>query len=508
MTALPPLTRLRSSLWLPAMLSLLVSMWLIAIDPVIDNDGVLYLVAAETFVKEGFLASVDIYHWPFLHMLIGSLHDMTGLQTVNAGLLVVTLCYALLAVAFVRTVREMGGNATVQFLAVMVVVFHSQLGADRSAIARDPGMLAFLLLALVELIRYSKTGHWRHAGLWTLCITAAFLFRVEALSIALLSPLGLFLPSETPLRTRAARLVKLALLPAVLLALSISLIHLKTPDLLGSLKVAEDLGIFHREALHFSQRLERMADQLAASGVLRHTSVDDAAWGVFAVLITLFFLNLARALTLPYALLLLYQWRSKASLLLCPVSDRLIRAHLAIIVVYQLAFIFFYQFSLGRYSLQIAILLLLYVPFVLARWWQQAGSRRTLVRVLIVVLLCGYVVDALVNSRYKKRYIAEAAEWLHEAPQASGMRVVSNDHHVGYASGQLRRDDILLSRHAAQFDAQHTPWQRGVFYAYRTHRDTDLDGLRADIRRQGGQIHREFQGDDRRTIVMFSLPAK
>ena len=507
MTPLPNLARQGGFPWLPAVLSLLVSAWLIAIDPVLDNDGVLYLVAAETFVAEGFQASVEIYQWPFLQVLIGTLHALTGLTTVTTGLLIVSLCYALLAVAFVHTVKEMGGGPLTQLLAALMVVFHAQLGADRSAIARDTGMLAFMLLALVELIRYGKTGHWRHAGQWTLCISAAFLFRVEALSIVLLSPLGLLLLGDTPLRVRAARLAKLLALPCALLAVAITAINLLSPDLLASLKVAEDLGIFHRETLSFSQRLARMADQLANSGLLRHTSVNDAAWGVVAVMVTLFTLNLVRALTLPYALLLLHQWRGKLPLHLCPVSDRLIQVHLAIIFVYQLAFIFFYQFSLGRYSLQIAILLLLYLPFVLTRWWQYAG-RRSLARILIVVLLCGYAVDTLVNSRYKKTYIAEAAEWLRDASLPDDIQVVSNEHHIAYVSGRVHRDDILISRHSAEFDKLHTPWQPGTFYAYRTPRQVDMDALRADIRRHGGEIHREFEGGDRRNIVMFSLPAE
>ncbi|MCK9469284.1 MAG: hypothetical protein M0Q49_07690 [Porticoccaceae bacterium] len=506
MTPLSRLARQRAFPWLAAVLSLLVSAWLIALDPVLDNDGVLYLVAAETFVAEGFLASVDIYQWPFLQLLIGSLHALTGLETVTAGLLIVSLCYALLAAAFVRTVKEMGGSPLTQLLAALIVVFHSQLGADRSSITRDAGMLAFMLLALVELIRYGKTGHWRHVGQWTLCVSAAFLFRVEVLSIALLSPLGLLLLGELPLRTRAVRLAKLLVLPCALLAGSVIALQALSPDLLESLKVAEDLGIFQRETLHFSQRLGRMAGQLAGSGLLRHTSVNDAAWGVAAVMAALFTLNLVRALTLPYALILLQQWRSKKLLHLCPVSDRLIKVHLGIIVIYQMAFIFFYQFSLGRYSLQIAILLLLYLPFVLSRWWQ--GASRPLTRILIVVLLCGYAIDALVNSRYKKAYIAEAAVWLRDTPLADGIDVVSNNHHIAYKSGRLQRDDILMSRLSAEFHQAHTPWRADTFYAYRTPRQTDLNKLRADIRQQGGKIHREFEGGDKRTIVMFSLPAK
>lgn len=504
MTQLPTLARQHLFLWLPIVLSLLVSLWLIAIDPIINNDGVLYLVAAEAFISEGLRASLAIYPWPFLQILIGGIHAVTGLKLVNTGLLVTTLCYALLAMAFVRTVREMGGSTTVQLLALVIVVFSAPVSDNRSAITRDPGMLAFMLFALVELIRYGKTGSWRHAAQWILCITVAFLFRVEALSIALLSPFGLLLLQHTPWRVRITRLAKLIALPCTLLVVSVAAINLLAGDLLPTLKVVEDLGIFQRETLNFGQRMDKMAGDLAASGLLKHTSVNDAAWGVVAVIVALFTLNLVRALTLPYLALFAHQAWQKMPLQLCPTSDRLIKVHLAIIVTYQLAFVFFYQFSLGRYSLQIALLLFLYLPFILGRWWQS--GHRPVARVLIVLLLCGYAADTLVNSRHKKAYLDDAAQWLQDAPVAANLRVVANDHHVAYVSGRVQRDDILLSRLDADFIAAHTPWQPGVLYAYRTPRNTDLDAMRADILARGGDIYREFNGGDRRSIIVFSLP--
>ncbi len=486
-------------------LSLLVSLWLMAIDPVMGNDSVLYLVAAEVFVADGFRASVDIYHWPFLQMLIGAIHAATGLAPVHAGLLVTTLCYALLAVAFARVVRELGGNTVTQLLAVIIVVFNAPLADGRSAIGRDAGMLAFMLLGLVELIRYGRNGAWRHALQWTLCMVLAFLFRVETLALALLTPFGLLFLGETPWRQRLARLGTLLALPGAVLLASMAGLLLLAADLLPTLKVTMDLEQIGGPAWRFSERLAAMSEQLAASGLLRHTAVNDALWGVMAVMLTLFVLNLVRALTVPYVAVLAWQWWKGPPLRLCPVGQRLIVAHLAVIATYQLALIFAYQFSLKRYLLHMAILLLLLVPFVLARWWQRA-PRHSLARFVIALLLLGQAADTLINSRHQKAYIAEAADWLRDATLAQDIKVVSNDHHLAYFSGRVARQDILLSRQTEEFDKAHTPWQRGMLYAYRTPRRADIDTLRRDIHSRNGEILAEWPGGDGRQVVIFQLP--
>ena len=47
-------------------LSLLLSLWLIYIDPLINRDGIIYLRAAEAYLQDGLLASQAIFGRPLL----------------------------------------------------------------------------------------------------------------------------------------------------------------------------------------------------------------------------------------------------------------------------------------------------------------------------------------------------------------------------------------------------------------------------------------------------------
>ena len=97
--------------------SLLLSLWLITIDPLINRDAILYLRAADAYLESGFFASQQVFARPLISVSIALLHQLTGINLISAGLLLISVFYALFCAGFVATVRTLGGDHRVQLIA-------------------------------------------------------------------------------------------------------------------------------------------------------------------------------------------------------------------------------------------------------------------------------------------------------------------------------------------------------------------------------------------------------
>lgn len=78
-----------------AVFSLLLSLWLIAIDPLLDRDTILYLRSADAYLQDGLLAARQLYGRPLLSLCIAWLHQFTGIPLLYGVLLINSLFYAL-----------------------------------------------------------------------------------------------------------------------------------------------------------------------------------------------------------------------------------------------------------------------------------------------------------------------------------------------------------------------------------------------------------------------------
>ena len=85
--------------------SVLLSLWLIYIDPLVNRDGIIYLRAAEAYLQDGFAASHAIFGRPLLSITMGVLHQLTGLSLIHCGQAITTLSYALFCTGFVAVIR-------------------------------------------------------------------------------------------------------------------------------------------------------------------------------------------------------------------------------------------------------------------------------------------------------------------------------------------------------------------------------------------------------------------
>lgn len=194
--------------------SVALSALVLARRPLVNNDGVFYLMAAEAFENGGLDAARAFHGWPFHSILIAGVAGLLGVSTEAAAQGVGAALIAVACVAFVLVVRALGGDRRVEWMAAAVVLAHPWLDRSRALVVRDCGVWAFGLLALLALLRL---GHAQRASLavrWAVCSAAAVLFRPDAVALMTAAPLAAALRRETPPRERIA-FVMAVLLPTI-----------------------------------------------------------------------------------------------------------------------------------------------------------------------------------------------------------------------------------------------------------------------------------------------------
>lgn len=414
--------------WWIALASLLLSLWLIWMDPVINRDAIIYLRAADAYLLEGLAASQEIHGRPLLPLLMAYVHQLTGIPLLHAGLGLISLFYVILCLAFVATVRTLGGDRSIVLIAAIVILSHPWLNHTRSSIMREPAFLAFLMLSFRELLLYARRPDLGHQLRWLGYIVIASLFRFEGLFFAFLAPLALLLCKELPHRFRHC----LKLLAPLLLVVLLIGGALSAYDTLQGADIPSFPGISHYigqlKALpsDFSTR----ADE-AAMTMLQFTARDDAVLVAVAALLSLLLLNICRALSWPWVLVLLWGARQQVGHRLRSSDQKLLFCHAMIGIFYLAIFVLSNRFMLERYSMQVVIFLMLLLPFALGSLWHAGGWRKY----LVIVLLAGMSIDTVHNNDREKMFIVEATEWVEKSTPADAS-IVSNEKYIAYFSGR------------------------------------------------------------------------
>ena len=482
--------------WLLAA-SLLLSLWLVAIDPVINRDAILYLRAAEAYLDQDLLASQALFGRPLLQVSVAWLHQLTGLPLLYCGLLLNAGFYAVLVLAFVATVAALGGDRRTQLFAAALILSHPMINEYRSSIMRDPAYWALLMVSLRELLCYLRTPSLRHGLGWFLAITLAAVFRFEGLFVLLVMPLALVLVSPHPRRLQHGMAL---LLPALAVAALAGLL----------LSQGGDAQALFPTIDYYLSQLQNLGTDLAdirrhtGEALLAFTARDDAGVAMFAGLSAVLLLNICRAVTWP--LLLLWLWGTVRGLTrrIDARDRRLLACHMLIVFAYLALFMLTNRFVLERYSSGITLFVLLQLAFILAALWQRAAGR--LLRPAIVVLLAGLAGDSLHNGDYRKVFIRDASDWLQQHTPATAS-IASNEMYIAYFS---RRDYDWSHYKAydyrvADLDSRPELW-RGRDYLVMTVKPAELESWRAFAARGGGEEIAVFEGGGGASVRVLRLP--
>ena len=475
--------------------NIILSAWMIFLTPTINDDGILYLLTGQTFLDTGFSEALSTYRWPFYSIAFATLSDVSPLSLVNAGHIITTAGFIVMSYAFTLIVAEMGGDRKTQLIALFVILFQPLYANYRASLIRDPIFLGFMLLTLVELIRYSKKPSNKTISIWMLYVGISFLARPEALIIALLSPLGLLLNIHKSFKERLKSVGKFTLIPLATLTIIASTLYALFPETITNTKPIDDAHIYFDMIGSLHQKIEGIALNVSEHA-LKHSSKRDAVFVTYVMFFSIFLINVFSALTPPYIALLLYGLFSKIDLKIYQPAIKLLIVFMAIISSYLLVFTFSRQFSLERYSFHLVILLMLYIPFIVNRL--SHNNRHKMIKYAVIIIASGYFLDTVLNTNYKKDYIADAAHWTKENKGSNTL--VTN---IGYIAcfGQVPEyknrglrvsDEAIVNR---QYKNDH-------LYIINT-KDRELDETREIIRKNKGEIVHTFPSDYGKMIIIF-----
>lgn len=421
------------------LVSVLLTLWTLHLDGIINNDGVYYILTAEYIAAGDWASALTVFKWPAYSYLIHLVQLIPGVGYEAAAHVVTTVGFTLAVLGFVAVAHALGGRGRLLWLALVVALAYPGFNEHRSYLIRDPMFLGAYLFALAALVRYlgcRRVVFLVAAFAWLL---AAALFRAEALLIALVLPL-FFMARGMAGSQRAAAIAIYAVLVVPLLALFYGWWLYRPEDGETSWAVIGtpwDLLVRAAGQL-FTEFQLRGEDAATVNGGMANGAA--AAWMVLR--------ETVEALTVPFTGILLFElvrrrlgasFNADARALLL----WLVVAHVAMLFLFALA----KSFLAPRYPVTLAITLALAVPFALDRYLDSIRRMarpvaRHAAGTLLVFLLVVNFVEGLDNVT-DKEYLRDGASWWKD--NAGGeFRLASNDLKFVYYAGHYDEKWVAL----------------------------------------------------------------
>ncbi len=440
---------------LAALLSVLLSLWAVLINPIPNADAFDYVRTAHVYLDDGVAAAFAWYPSATYPILMGVVHQLTGLDLFAAGQLINALFFSLLTYCFISLALLLRPTRRMALIAATVILVFPTLNELRYNVIRDIAYLALMLSAVYTLCLFARDGLLRHGLAFIGLSVLAALFRAEALVFLPLVPLFLL----TLGGARAHSLRRVLILEALLLGMGVvvgGLAMALAIDVPGTLQRMVDVYLpFLRDVFAaFSDRNSPLA--VAVFGEFASNFAGDYL-GVFMVagLAAMLVLILLGVLGGPALLILGYGVYTRT----LPWREPVLRPVVGMAVVsfgILLAFLLLTRFMVPRYTLLFVLCGLLFVPAIIDSALERLPSlaRPRLLRGTLGILLLFSSIDAHISFGDSKEYLDEAVAWLlrNSPPEAI---VLTNNNYVGYHSGRVAEYDRIF-RYLAEDEIEKT----------------------------------------------------
>jgi hypothetical protein len=348
----------------------------------------------------------------------------------------------------VRLVRELGGDRRSEWLAAFLILSHPGLNRFRTVLVRDPGLWAFGLLAVGELVRFERTRLTSAALSWALCGMITLVFRPEAITLLAVGPLAIVVGSPR-LREGMKLAMRLFAAPlAVLIAVAGWMwLH---PAALRELRHGT-LYLFQPLTGAFTSAATGLAGSFPSGGG-REYAPYILLWGLAAVP----FVKTVKATGLAISILAAA----------CPfIGARppsafgrgAVWLSLAAWAVPTYAFLLKMLFLETRYALFASLLISLWAPFGLTQLTRVDAPRRARAAAYVLIGLLGAgALGAVLFPPAPQDHLVAAVDWLrHNTPETS--RVHTNSLQIAYYSRRT------VEWEAVQHAMQHGPVDAVIF---------------------------------------------
>lgn len=398
-------------------------------DPLVNDDGIPFLLHAEDILGALSGEGSPAAGWSLYPFLIAVLQALTGLGSIASAQVLDAALLALLTLSFATLLEHLGAERRFYFWGALALLLFPRLNEYRAHIAADLGFWAFLIASLVPLARYLESRRWEHAVGWALLTAVATAFREEAVVFGVLLPLACLAPGA-----EAPRLQSMIRLYAALLGLTVP--PLVAAARFGFLPPMADVvfGQIDATLQGIGSGFTRAAAELGGV-VLDRRASGMAGVSLMAALAAVLLLELLRSLGTGYVLLL--GWASLTRRSLLPEGGRGLQRSLALAgLVVAGAFVTEKQFVGGRQLMPLCLALAVPCAFAARELLLAAlqSARPAAARVGLALLIVALLADGFLSVGSRRNYLPESIAWIQQNVPP-GSRVFSNDLRLAYYSG-------------------------------------------------------------------------
>ncbi len=411
--------------WFAALTSFILTL-LLGWNALINSDGILYVTQAHLMSEGAWREALAHYPWPAYAALIAGVHAL-GFSFDHAAVLINASFYALLITGFVTVIQQAGGNRSIQWLAALVMLIYPSINDYREYIIRDVGLWGMLFWGIYALSRFHAQRAWRDIILWTLTMSVAFLFRVEAIVFMVLAPFGLLI-----LKPRRSMIDLLRFQSLFIIMGAAVGVYASITDKMVWLGRIHELPVYFHEMMRLSDTYMQRAEGL--SQVFSHElKIKHGAIALFGALVTYLIYMWAKVVTPLYVLL--GSITVSQRLFTHSLTKRYVYLFIGIAALIVLTFFLKMYFLSSRYVVPLALLCLTFVPFAIHHIAASRGNGSFLGKPwmfpLMVLLLITLFVSGVTSFGYSKEYLREAGVWIqqHAKPDA---HIYINEKHVAY----------------------------------------------------------------------------
>ncbi|WP_027714496.1 glycosyltransferase family 39 protein [Desulfuromonas sp. TF] len=432
----------RRGLYLLLFISLLLKGIMVACSDVVNDDGTLYISAAQEFAKGNFREGLSIYPMPFYSLLIVVSHWVIP-QWVLAGQTISFLALGLAVIPLYMTIRLLFGPAEAFWGGMVFVVapWFNDLATD---VVRDPAFLFFFSWALyfgVCAVTQSRTRDYIFASIFSI---SAFLCRIEAVVFPLAFLVVLVILLVWDRKERMTRLKGIGLflsVPAILFLI----FQLAADTQVFSFNRISEIAKYFEGFLHlnfldsYRTIYEQMKDleQTMPGWSLSRSFSEITRYNLWLIYLLGLFQGIFKIL-FPYMVIPFVAGFAGR----CGLN----RGHvflLALSAAYVVACYIYHvkmNFIDTRYLIVPAILFLPWIGVGIARFFDRAHNtarpRIAVLSLLLIFVLVPFVKSVDVTWREEDDAVKQAGLWLDRQPESDAISMICTDRRIPFYSGR------------------------------------------------------------------------
>jgi hypothetical protein len=484
--------------------SILFSLTVLLQQDLLNKDGVLYVGVASLFQNGQISDAFALYSWPFFSLLIAVVDMVTGVGLDSSAYILITLFDAVLLVAFILIVKELGGDARVQVAAIVVIFSLVYMNENRADVIRDHGYWSCYLLSLLLYLKFFKSpGLWLGLG-WSATILLGALFRIEGFVVWAVLPLVMLLRSDTSAKAKMQYLFMSYLLHLLIGTVLASYLWITKDDFLLATRLGDFQLLFGNLVDGLGVDMERRISVLKTGVLDANYSAGFARSSIVGIILIILGSKVITTITPPYVgVFLIPSLRAR----LKGLDPRLIlvlvwAGMISLLVV--LLFLIPKFFLSARWVLPFALTLLLFMPFMLVQaldnWkvHKEVRRRRTIAIYLIfgLFILYGFL-DGLISTSPSKSYVKESGIWIKQNLDKES-KVYSNESRIDHYAGRYKR-------HSGYGKLRPSQWHKYDYLAVRLKRD-DAVAMKAINSKAGCLIDiKQFTGPRKAMVKVFRV---